>query len=158
MGCGSLDAKGDGRGVTSSADRPLADATRVVTGGRRKEWTHDGAGRGIVNPPVWRASTILYDDVAALRACARDMEQHRLFYGRKGTPTQWSLAEALTELEPGAAGTFLYPSGVAAIAAALLSVLSPGDELLLVDSAYDPTRSLALSLLKRYNTTTRCYD
>ena len=36
----------------------------------------------------------------------------------------------------------LYPSGVAAIAAALLSVLSPGDELLLVDSAYDPTRSL----------------
>ena len=139
--------------MTDSADRPLADATRIVTAGRRREWT-----QGIVNTPVWRASTILYDDVAHLRAAARTMEQHRLFYGRKGTPTQWSLADALTALEPGAEGTFLYPSGVAAIAAALLSVLSPGDELLLVDSAYDPTRSMALSLLKRFGITTRFYD
>ena len=38
-----------------------------------------------------------------------------LHYGRNGTPTQWALAEALTELEPGAAGTRLYPSGVAAV-------------------------------------------
>ncbi len=138
--------------------RALADATRVVTAGRRAEWTHDGQGRGIVNPPVWRASTILYDDVAGLRAGARQGEPHRLFYGRKGTPTQWSLADALTALEPGAAGTVLYPSGVAAIAAALMAVLSPGDELLLVDSVYDPTRSTALSLLKRFGVTTRFYD
>ncbi|MDQ2877704.1 MAG: cystathionine beta-lyase, partial [Pseudomonadota bacterium] len=61
-------------------------------------------------------------------------------------------------LEPGAEGTFLYPSGVAAIAAALLSVLSPGDELLLVDSAYDPTRGLAGGLLKRLGIATRFYD
>ena len=66
----------------------------------------------------------------------------RLYYGRRGTPTQWALAEALTELEPGAEGTLLYPSGVAAIAAALLAVLEPGDELLMVDSAYEPTRAL----------------
>ena len=38
-----------------------------------------------------------------------------LYYGRRGTPTQWALAEALTEMEPGAAGTMLYPSGVAAV-------------------------------------------
>ena len=112
-------------------DRPdLAPATRVVQAGRRKEWT-----QGIVNPPVWRASTILYDDVADLRAAAAGDTHHRLFYGRRGTPTQWALADALTALEPGAEATFLYPSGVAAVAAALLSVLSPGDELLLVDSA-----------------------
>ena len=132
---------------------PKADATRVVSAGRRREWT-----QGIVNTPVWRASTILYDTVADLRAAGKGDPHHRLFYGRKGTPTQWSLADALTELEPGAEGTFLYPSGVAAIAAALLSVLSPGDEVLIVDSAYDPTRGLANGLLKRLGIVTRFYD
>lgn len=137
----------------SDPNRPIADPTRVVTAGRRPEWT-----AGIVNPPVWRASTILYDSVADLRAAAGRDTHHRLFYGRRGTPTQWSLADALTELEPGAHATFLYPSGVAAVAAALLSVLSPGDELLLVDSAYDPTRAIAEGLLKRMGITTRFYD
>ena len=137
----------------STEDRTLGDATRVVQAGRRKEWTG-----GIVNPPVWRASTILYDSIADLRANAGRDTHHRLYYGRRGTPTQWSLADALTSLEPGAEATFLYPSGVAAIAAALLSVLSPGDELLLVDSAYDPTRGQAMQLLKRFGITTRFYD
>ena len=137
-----------------STDRDdLHPATRVVQAGRRDEWT-----QGIVNPPVWRASTILYDSVADLRAAAGKDTHHRLFYGRRGTPTQWALAEALTELEPGAQATFLYPSGVAAVAASLLSVLSPGDELLLVDSAYDPTRNMADGLLKRMGVTTRFYD
>ncbi|USU04699.1 cystathionine beta-lyase [Sphingomonadaceae bacterium OTU29LAMAA1] len=137
----------------NDSDRKLGDATRVVQAGRRKEWTG-----GIVNPPVWRASTILYDSIADLRASAGKDTHHRLYYGRRGTPTQWSLADALTSLEPGAEATFLYPSGVAAIAAALLSVLSPGDELLLVDSAYDPTRGQAMQLLKRFGITTRFYD
>ena len=134
-------------------DASKGDSTRVVTAGRRREWT-----QGIVNTPVWRASTILYDSVADLREAGGRDTHHRLFYGRKGTPTQWSLADALTELEPGAEGTFLYPSGVAAIAAALLSVLSPGDELLLPDSAYDPTRAMGMGLLKRMGITTRFYD
>jgi cystathionine beta-lyase len=134
-------------------ERKIADATRVISAGRRAEWT-----QGIVNPPVWRASTHLYSSVAELRANGGRDTHHRLFYGRRGGPTQWSLADALTELEPGAEATFLYPSGVAAIAAALLSVLSPGDELLLTDSAYDPTRSMASGLLKRLGITTRFYD
>lgn len=128
-------------------------ATKVVSAGRRPEWT-----QGVVNAPVWRASTHLYDSVADLRAAGGRDTHHRLFYGRRGAPTQWSLAEALTELEPGAEATFLYPSGVAAIAAALLSVLSPGDELLCVDTAYDPTRGIAGGLLKRFGITTRFYD
>ena len=135
-----------------SEDRQ-GDGTRVVGAGRRPEWT-----QGIVSAPVWRASTILYDTVADLRAGTRTDPHHRLFYGRKGTPTQWSLADALTSLEPGAEGTFLYCSGVAAIAAALLSVLEPGDELLMTDSAYDPSRSMANGLLKRLGITTRFYD
>ncbi|WP_375272720.1 cystathionine beta-lyase [Sphingomonas sp.] len=127
--------------------------THVVTAGRRREWT-----AGVVNTPVWRASTILYDDVAHLRASGAADTHHRLFYGRRGTPTQWSLADALTSLEPGAEGTFLYPSGVAAIAACLMAVLSPGDELLVPDSAYDPTRAMATGLLKRFGITARFYD
>jgi len=129
------------------------DATKVVGAGRRREWTG-----GVVNTPVWRASTILYDSVEHMREAGRGDTHHRLFYGRRGTPTQWSLADALTELEPGAEATFLYPSGVAAIAAALLSVLSPGDELLVPDSAYDPTRNLAMGLLKRMGIHNRFYD
>ena len=138
---------------SSPDDKPLAGATRVVEAGRRAEWT-----QGIVSPPVWRASTILYPDVAALRAAAKRPDPHQLYYGRRGTPTQWSLADALTELEPGAAGTLLFPSGVAAVATALLAVLAPGDELLLVDSAYDPTRALANGLLKRMGVRTTYYD
>jgi cysteine-S-conjugate beta-lyase len=129
------------------------DKTRIVGAGRRKEWT-----QGIVNPPVWRASTILYDSIADLRANARADTHHRLYYGRRGTPTQWSLADALTELEPGAEATLLYPSGVAAIATALLAVLEPGDHLLVPDSAYDPTRALAGGLLKRMGIETSFYD
>ena len=127
-------------------------ATRLVGAGRRKEWT-----AGIVNPPVWRASTILFDSVADLRA-ASAAPNDGLYYGRRGTPTQWALADALTELEPGAAGTMLYPSGVAAVAGALLSVLSPGDELLMVDSAYEPTRAFCRNVLKPLGVTTRFYD
>lgn len=147
------------RGRVSNRKAPKRPATQVVEGGRRSEWTSLGKKMGgIVNTPVWRASTILYDDVAALRAGVRTNEDGRLFYGRRGTPTQWSLADALTEMEPDAAGTMLYPSGVAATAMALLSVLNPGDELLMVDSAYDPTRSFCEGFLKRFGVSTRYYD
>jgi cysteine-S-conjugate beta-lyase len=128
-------------------------ATKIVTSGRRKEWT--GA---VVNPPVWRASTILYDSVTDLKRGTTTNADGKMFYGRRGTPTQWSLAEALTELEPGAEGTLLFPSGVAAVTTALLSVLAPGDELLMTDSAYDPTRSFCDGMLKRMGITTTYYD
>jgi len=151
MGRRSVHTKGD-RIDVSGNDRKTRPATRLVQGGRRAEWT-----QGIVNPPVWRASTVLYDNIAEMRARQRDTHE-KLYYGRRGTPTQWSLADALTELEPGAEGTLLYPSGVAAVAGALLAVLEPGDELLMVDSAYEPTRALCQGLLKRFGVTTRYYD
>ncbi len=130
-----------------------APATRLVAAGRRAEWTGPA-----VNPPVWRASTILYDDCAALEAGGRGNRDGEWFYGRRGTPSHWALAEALTQMEPGAAGTMLYPSGVAAIAGALLSVLRPGDELLLTDNAYGPSRALADGLLKTWGVATRFID
>jgi cysteine-S-conjugate beta-lyase len=147
MGRGSGHAQGNGRGM--SGKRP---GTRLSRAGRREEWT-----RGIVNPAVWRASTILFDSVAEMEA-ASPPRHGTLHYGRNGTPTIWALCEALTELEPGAEGTRLYPSGSAAVASALLSVLRAGDELLMVDSAYGPTRALCDTLLARFGVETRYYD
>jgi cystathionine beta-lyase len=149
MGRGSVHPEGEGRGMSGGKKGP---GTRLVEGGRRKEWT-----QGIVNPPVWRASTILFDSVAAMRE-ATPPQEGRLHYGRNGTPTIWALAEALTELEPGAAGTRLYPSGAAAIAIALMSVLKPHDELLMVDTAYGPTRVFCDTVLKRLGIATIYYD
>ena len=128
-------------------------ATRIVTGGRRSALTGP-----VVNPPVWRASTHLYDKVADLEAGWNQNADGNFFYGRRGGPTQWSLAEALTELEPGAHGTLLYPSGVAAISCALLAVLKPGDVLLMSDNAYDPSRHFAEGFLKNWGVETRYYD
>jgi cystathionine beta-lyase len=133
------------------SDRELRQATRLVEGGRRKVWR----GR-LVNPPVERASTILFDNVAELRAAAPKFAES--YYGLHGTPTQWALAEALTELEPGAAGTALYSSGLAAITTALLAVLSPGDELLVTDGVYGPTRRFCDTLLRRFGVGTRYFD
>lgn len=142
-----------------SDDKPnIRSATRLTIAGRRKAWTGTPEQPGaVVNPPVWRASTHLYPDVAALKAAARSAVEARFFYGRRGSPTQWSLAEALTEMEPGAHSTMLYPSGVAAISGALLSVLSPGDVLLMSDNAYDPSRGFAETLLRRMGVETRYF-
>ena len=144
--------------MSSSDDDDLRPATRLVQGGRRPEWTGDPRlGGSIVNPPVWRASTILYDTVADLKA--RGHATHdKLYYGRRGTPTVWALADALTALEPGAEGTLLYPSGVAANSAGLLALLSPGDHLLMVDSAYEPTRAFCNGVLARMGVRTSFYD
>lgn len=128
-------------------------ATTVVQGGRRPEWTGP-----VVNAPVWRASTILYPDTAALKGGVKTNADGHWFYGRRGTPTQWSLSDALTALEPGAEGTMLYPSGAAAVSCALLAVLKPGDHLLMVDSAYDPTRRLCDAYLAPRGITTTYYD
>src|SRR5215210_3152351 len=126
-------------------------ATRLVEGGRRKEWR----GR-LVNVPVERASTILFDHAADMRGSKPGLGTYR--YGLQGTATQWALAEALTELEPGAAGTALYSSGLAAITTAILAVRSPGEELLVPDSVYGPTRKFCDTILKRFGVGTRYYD
>lgn len=131
----------------------LKPATRVVRGGRRKEWTGP-----VVNPPVWRASTHLYDKDADRHAAGSNNADGQFFYGRRGAPTQWALAEALTAIEPGAYGTQLYPSGVAAIAGCMLAVLKPGDRLLMADNAYDPSRSMATGLLDRMGVATTFFD
>ena len=133
------------------SDRELAPSTTLIEGGRRKEWR-----QRLVNVPVERASTILFDSVDDLRRSYAGLGSYR--YGLQGTATHWALAEALTELELGAAGTALYPSGLAAITAPLLALLSPGDDLLVPDSVYGPTRKFCDTMLKRLGIATRYYD
>jgi cysteine-S-conjugate beta-lyase len=139
-----------GNGSDDSTQQP---ATRVVRGGRRGEWTGP-----VVNVPVWRGSTHLYAKDADRGSAGKNNADGQFFYGRRGAPTQWSLAEALTTIEPGAHGTVLYPSGVAAIAGCMLAVLKPGDRLLMADNAYDPSRSMATGLLARMGVTTEFFD
>ena len=134
-------------------ERELRPATRLVTTGRKPEWTGPA-----VNPPIWRASTYLYEDCAAQEA-GRHVNADGVFhYGARGGPTQWALADALTELEPGAAGTMLYPTGLAAPAMALLSVLKAGDDLLVSDNSYDPSRAVAVHALRDYGIAARFFD
>lgn len=125
-------------------------STKLIEAGRRGEWR-----RRLVNVPVERASTILFDSVDELRANRPGLGTYR--YGLQGTATHWALADALTELEPGAAGTVLYPSGLAAITAPLLALLSPGDGLLVPDTVYGPTRKFCETMLKRLGIRTDYY-
>ena len=134
--------------MNSKDERPN---TKLVEGGRRKNWR----GR-LVSVPVERASTILFDSVEDLHASRPGLGVYR--YGLQGTATHWALSDALTELEPGAEGTALFSSGLAAITTALLAVLTPGDELLTPDSIYGPTRKFCDTFLKRFGVAPRYYD
>ena len=107
---------------------------------------------GAVNTPVYRASTILYPTLDAMEARAQPFT-----YGRRGTPSSKSLEDAVTALE-GGARTVLCPSGANAIATAILSVCRAGDHLLMVDSAYNPTRIFCDKFLKRFGVETTYYD
>jgi cystathionine beta-lyase len=133
------------------SEKETRPRTKLVEGGRRKEW------RGkLVNVPVERTSTVLFDDVADMKRSHAELGVYS--YGLQGTASHWALAEALTELEPGAAGTALYSSGLAAITTVLLSLLKPGDELLVPDHIYGPTRHFCDPTLKRYGVAAHYYD
>ena len=132
-------------------ERKLKQPTEIIEGGRRKEWR----GR-LVNVPVERASTILFDSVAELNASKPALGSYR--YGLQGTATHWALSDAMTQLEPGAAGTALYQNGLAAITGPLLALLSQGDELLVPDNVYGPTRKFCDTVLQRFGIATRYYD
>jgi cystathionine beta-lyase len=106
---------------------------------------------GVVNTPVYRASTILYPDLAALKA-----NRQPYSYGRRGTPTTRSFEEAICAME-GAARTVTVPSGLNANALAILSVCGAGDHLLMVDTAYEPTKTFCETTLKRMGAETSYY-
>ncbi len=117
--------------------------------------THSGRASaensGYVNLPVFRGSTILFNTLD-------DLEDYKspLRYGRNDNPTTNGLADLVSELE-GAAGTVICPSGLSAVSTALLAAVSAGDELLVTDSAYDPTRIFSAEGLERFGVSVRFY-
>jgi cysteine-S-conjugate beta-lyase len=114
------------------------------------------AGFGAVAPAVHRASTVLFDDVAALRA-SHWLDKNTYTYGLHGTPTSFTLEARLATLE-GGTHALLVPSGLAAIALVDQSLLSSGDAVLIPDNAYFPTRSIATHELARWGIAHRFYD
>lgn len=132
-------------------DDSLRDETLLGHAGN-----HPAENHGIVNPPVYHASTVLFPSVAALEAAVRD-KFAQVYYGRLGTPTTFALEEAVAALEGGDRALAL-PSGLAAIAATLTALLKAGDHLLVVDSVYEPVRTLCDRTLARFGIETTYYD
>ena len=130
--------------------RPSSDLkaeTRLIRAGH-------GAGpvAKTVGPPIQKGSTVLLPDAASLYD-----DVSYLTYGRQGLTAQFALQAALGELEH-AEGVTLYPSGLAALTGALLAVLKTGDEVLVTDVIYKPTRRFCDHVLKRFGVAVRYFD
>lgn len=131
--------------------RPQHPDTRLTTSGRDPEGNF-----GIVNPPVYHASTVTFPTVQAMReADKRKFDQ--TYYGRYGTPTTFAFEAAVADLEQ-AQHCVAVPSGMAAIAVALVANTQAGDHVLITDGAYHPTHKFAELMLKKYGVETSYYD
>jgi cysteine-S-conjugate beta-lyase len=126
--------------------------TKLITAGRNKKWTG-----GVVNPPIQRASTVVFDTVAEKHHATINRANKTLFYGRRGTHTHFAFQEAMVEIE-GGAGCALYPCGAAAIANSILSFVQTGDHILMVDTCYEPTRDFCEKIMKKMGISTTYYN
>jgi len=107
-----------------------------------------------VNPPVVRASTILFKTMEELRKHQSDIKKGKDVehwdYGRQGTQTTVQLQKFLRNLEE-AYQVFLTPTGFSAVALSIMSICRPGDEIVISDGVYRPTQKLTDQLLKEFN-------
>lgn len=123
------------------------DETRLIRAG--------GAPRTLartVGPPIQKGSTVLLPSAAALYD-----DTGQLTYGRQGLSAQFALQAGLAELEHAKAVT-LYPSGLAAVTGTLLALLKAGDEVLVTDAIYRPTRRFCDQVLKRFGVAVSYFD
>ena len=111
---------------------------------------------GVVNTPVFRASTVLFPDVESYQG--RDPDDYKVMrYGIYGTPTTFALEEAVARLEGGHAAVAL-PSGLAGIVAALAAFAQSGAHILIADSVYQPTRNFCDRRLRPFGVDIEYYD
>ncbi len=126
----------------------MKDDTLLIHAGRDPFANH-----GIVNPPVYHASTVLFPTLDAWVNAG----SAKVKYGRRGTPTSFALEEAIAELE-GGFGAQATPSGIAAIATVLLTFVKAGDHILVTDNIYHPTRHFCDKVLARLGVETEYFD
>ena len=114
-----------------------------------------------VNPPVVRASTIIFKSMQDIRKtqnkAKKDPTGGHFDYGRQGTSTTHVLQKILTEMEE-CHHVFLTPTGSGSVFLAIFSVVRPGDEIFVVDPVYSPTRLLTQDFLKEFNIKTIFYN
>jgi cystathionine beta-lyase len=128
------------------AKRPITDATRAIHAGEAPATLTART----VGPPIQRGSTILMPDAVSL------YDDGQITYGLGGLAVHEALVEALCQLEGGSGGQ-LYPSGLAALTGAMMAVLKAGDEVLVVDTIYAPTRRFCDQVLTRFGVAVRYY-
>jgi cystathionine beta-lyase len=146
--------------MSEHPSRPLNSAslaTAVTEVGRRLD-----ARIVTANLPVFRASSVFFEtleDAYREGAGATAGVHHATSYATAGTPTTFALMDALAEIEGHghACRAALMPSGLAAIAAALLAVVKTGDHVLMPDSVYGPGRTFANGMLSRMGVRTTFY-
>ncbi|HEB4872623.1 TPA: cystathionine beta-lyase [Kluyvera ascorbata F0526] len=126
--------------------------TALVNAGRCKKYT-----QGSVNSVIQRASSLVFDTVAAKKHATHNRANGELFYGRRGTLTHFSLQEAMCELE-GGAGCALFPCGAAAVANTILAFVEQGDNVLMTNTAYEPSQDFCTKILGKLGVTTSWFD
>ena len=114
-----------------------------------------------VNPPVVRASTIIFKNLQDIEKAenkySKDPRSGNFNYGRQGTSTTFALQKILQEMEQ-CYKVYLTPTGFGAVFLAILSLVEPGDEILVTDSVYSPTRLLTQDYLKKFKVKSIFYD
>jgi cystathionine beta-lyase len=132
----------------------MKDDTKIVTAGRHPHDNH-----GVVNPPVYHASTILAPTlkVREERQQRRLKGERTIAYGRSGTPTTFALEDAVNAVE-GGDHCNIFSSGAAAVAGVLIAYVESGDHILVADNVYGPTRRFCDGMLARFGVETTYYD
>ena len=125
-----------------------------------KHPTKDNSNRS-ANPAVIRASTILFNTMQELYQHERKIKKHQKIshysYGRYGSSTTIELENILKELEQ-AFHVFLTGTGFGGVALAIMSLCRPGDEILVSDNVYGPTKEISEKLLKEFNVIEKFYN
>lgn len=126
--------------------------TTLVNAGRDTRYT-----QGSVNSVIQRASSLVFESVAAKKHATANRANGELFYGRRGTLTHFSLQEAMCELE-GGAGCALFPCGAAAVANTILAFVQQGDRVLMTNTAYEPSQDFCTKILAKMGVSTDWFD